>query len=71
MYNFSEEVIGYGIISHILFILFLVWAQFSAPDGPKTVKPMGDPIKLIGVLITALSIHDFLAQNIVRNPNKK
>lgn len=41
IYHMAEETLAYGIISIVGYILFLIWAQFSAPSGPKTVKTMG------------------------------
>ena len=40
-FNLGEETIAIGIISIILYLFFLVWAQISAPSGPKQVQPHG------------------------------
>ncbi len=37
----GEETIAYGIISIVAYLLFLVWAQFTAPSGPKHVATVG------------------------------
>lgn len=49
----------------------MIWAQLTAPEGPNTVKPIGDPIKLAGSLITAFSLHNLLAQNMIKNPKRQ
>ena len=47
---------------------FLIWAQITAPEGPKTVPVFGEPVKLGATLIMAMAIHDFLVANIIKNP---
>ncbi len=41
IYHVGEETLAYGIISIVGYLLFLIWAHFSAPEGPKTVKATG------------------------------
>jgi hypothetical protein len=48
-----------------------VWAQSTSPSGPKTVPVTGYPITMASTLIMGYSIHDFLVQNIVKNPSRK
>ena len=60
-----------GVVSYILFVIFLSWAFVTAPAGPHTVPTSGPPFFLAAALISSLEIHDFLAQNILKNPNKK
>lgn len=31
IYNCGEEIIGYGIISNVTYVIFLIWAQITAP----------------------------------------
>ena len=33
--NIGEEILAYGIISIICYLIFLLWAQLTAPAGPK------------------------------------
>lgn len=70
IYHVGEETLAYGIISIIGYVIFLIWAQLSAPDGPKTVKTIGEPVTLASTLIMAFMIHDFLVNNIIKNPNR-
>lgn len=37
IYHVGEETLAYGIISIIGYLVFLLWAQLTAPSGPKTV----------------------------------
>ena len=70
-YHYWEEVLAYGIASIAALLIFVAWAQFSAPSsGPKQVPPTGNPIVLASVLIQAYSIHGFLPQNLLKNPRK-
>jgi amino acid permease len=41
IYHVGEETLAYGIISIVGYLVFLIWAHFSAPEGPKTVKATG------------------------------
>lgn len=33
-YDLGEKVLAYGIISIVSYIVFLTWAQATAPSGP-------------------------------------
>jgi len=59
-----------GIIGGVIFIIFLIWAFITSPSGPHTVPAFGSPFSLAAALVNALEIHDFLAQNIIKNPRK-
>ena len=70
VFHIAEETMALGIIAAGLFLLFMVWALVTAPSGPKKVPINGQPYILASALITSFEIHDFLAQNIIKNPNK-
>jgi hypothetical protein len=70
IYHIREKTLAYGIISIIGYLVFLIWAHFTAPEGPKTVEPFGKPVNLTSTLIMAETIHDFLVANIIKNPNR-
>jgi hypothetical protein len=55
----------------VTYILFLVWAQLTAPEGPKEVPATGNVFHLISALEMAFSIQNFAAQAILRNPNRQ
>lgn len=63
-------MLAYGIISIISFLLFITWALATAPTGPKQVPANGNPFILASVLVGAFELHDFLAQNIMKNPKR-
>ena len=42
--RWGEETLAYGVISIIGYLAFLVWAQFTAPTGPRDVIPLGSPV---------------------------
>lgn len=41
VYHIGEETIALGIVTTTTYFLFLVWAQITAPAGPKRVEPFG------------------------------
>jgi hypothetical protein len=49
----------------------MIWAQITSPSGPNTIPSTGSPFTLASTLMTAYSIHDFLMQNIIKNPNRQ
>jgi hypothetical protein len=69
--QFGEEILAFGIISIITYIFFLIWAQATAPEGTQAVPANGNPVILAAVLIGAYEIHDFLAQNLLKNPRRE
>ena len=48
-----EEFLAYGILSIIIYVIFLTWAQVTAPAGPKSVPVNGDPFILASLMIGA------------------
>jgi hypothetical protein len=71
IFHVGEETLAYGIISIVGYLAFLVWAQVTAPSGPKTVPLNVEPVSLASTLIMAYSIHDFLVANIIKNPSRE
>lgn len=62
-YHFGEKLLAIGVLSVIAYVSFLVWAQASAPQGPKTLPPTGpNYIELASSLIMGYSIHNNVAQ---------
>jgi hypothetical protein len=41
IYHIGEETIAYGIISIVVYVGFVIWAQITAPKGPKTMEQVG------------------------------
>ena len=70
IFLYWEEVLAYGIASIVALLMFVLWAQVTAPSGPKLVPVSGDPFIMASVLVQAFSIHNFLPQNLLKNPNK-
>ena len=71
MVHVGQEVLAIGILSIISYICFLLWSHFTSPSGPRVVPTFGYPELLAATLLMAFSIHDFLVQNIIKNPNKQ
>ena len=59
-----------GVVGSVIYLIFLVWAFVTAPGGSNTVPATGYPFNLIATLVTAFEVHDFLAQNIIKNPRR-
>lgn len=71
-YQIGEKLLAYGIVSIIGYVIFLIWAQITAPTGPRRVEPFGKNYpNYSAVLLGALSIHDFLVQVMIHNPRRK
>jgi hypothetical protein len=68
--HWAEEIMAVGIFGSVIYVIFLIWALITAPSGNNTVPVSGPPFAIIGTLVTSLEIHDFLAQNIIKNPRK-
>ena len=59
-----------GVLSILLILLFLLWAFVTAPSGSHTVPATGNAFNMAAVFIVAFSIHDYITQCIIKNPNK-
>jgi hypothetical protein len=68
--HWAEEIMAVGVVGSIIFVVFMTWALITAPSGNNTVPVSGSPFAIIATLVTSLEIHDFLAQNIIKNPRK-
>lgn len=69
-YGLGEEALAYGIISILTYVGFLIWAHWTAPTGEKTVPETGSWFQLASSLMMGFSVHDFIIQNMIRNPNR-
>lgn len=66
-YHFGEKLLAIGILSVIAYVSFLVWAQATAPQGPKTLPPTGPYYtELASSLIMGYSIHNMVVQILLR-----
>lgn len=71
-YQIGEKLLAYGIVSVIGYVVFLIWAQITSPSGDNKVPPFGKNYSnFSAILLGALSIHDFLVQVMIHNPNRK
>jgi hypothetical protein len=71
-FGLGEKVLAYGIISIISYIIFLTWAQATAPTQPQKVEPFGTNYSnYSAILMGALAIHDFIVQVMIHNPDRK
>jgi hypothetical protein len=70
VFHIGEEILAYGIVSIVTYILFLAWALITAPSGPRVVPAFGPPVTLTATLMMGYSIHDFLVQNLIKNPRR-
>lgn len=70
VFHIGEEILAYGIISIVTYLAFIAWALITAPPGPKSVPETGPPVTLLATLMMGYSIHDFLVQNLIKNPRR-
>lgn len=62
-YSFGERLLAIGILSVVGYLIFITWAQVSAPREPKHIPPVGPRFIDLGAsLIMGYSIHDFVVQ---------
>lgn len=66
-FNFGERLLAVGILSIFGYMIFLSWAQATAPQGPKKLPPTGPKFAdLAASLIMGYAIHDFVVQVLFR-----
>jgi hypothetical protein len=59
--NFGEKLLAIGIISIIGYVMFLTWAQVTAPHSPNKLPPTGDKfVDLAASLTMGYSIQNFM-----------
>ena len=62
-FHFGENLLAIGILSIITYVGFLIWAQATAPEGPRTIPAAGPSfIDLAASLTMGYAIHDFVVQ---------
>ena len=62
-FHFGEKLLAIGILSIVAYTGFLIWAQFTAPSGEKSVPATGPQfINLAASLTMGYAIHDFVVQ---------
>lgn len=68
--HFAEESMVLGVLSIVTILVFIGWALVTAPAGTRSVPASGNAFNMAAVFIVAFSIHDYITQCIVKNPNK-
>lgn len=71
--KYTEKLLAFGIFTIASYCLFLTWAQITAPQGPKVIKPLGtNGIDFTASLMFAYASHSFAAQLFIKvgNPVK-
>ena len=70
IFGIGEEILAWGIVSIITYLLFIIWSLVTAPSGPLKVPVSGPWVTLTASLMMGYSIHDFLVQNLIKNPKR-
>ena len=70
-FHIGEEALAFGIFSIFMYLVFIVWVLFSAPEGDKQLTNDGDPVQFASILMTAYAIQFVFPQNIIKNPNRE
>lgn len=67
-FDIGDKLLAYGIISIIGYLIFLFWAQVTAPSGDKRV-PIVAPqfVDLAAALIMGFSVQSFVDQVLLKN----
>jgi hypothetical protein len=52
--HFAEETMAFGLVAFFSYLIFLIWAQITAPAGSNTVPQTGSPAILAAALISNL-----------------
>ena len=68
--HIGEDVLAWGIISIITYVAFIAWSIVTAPPGPNTVPTTGPWVVIASSLMMGYSVHDFLVQNLIKNPRR-
>ena len=71
IFLWGENSLASGIITIIAYMIFLTWAQITAPKGPRSVPMFGEPMNMSAFLILAFTIHSFMPQNMLKNPERE
>lgn len=59
--HFGEKLLAIGILSIVGYVIFLAWAQATAPHQPKTLPAIGPKfIDLAASLTMGYSIQSFI-----------
>ena len=67
-FDIGDKLLAYGIISIIGYIIFLFWAQVTAPSGKNSVPPVAPQfIDLAAALIMGFSVQSFVDQVLLKN----
>ena len=65
--EFGEKLMAIGIVSIIGYCCFIVWAQITAPSGPKSIHSTGvGLVDLSASLTMGYAVHDFVSQILLK-----
>lgn len=65
--DFAEKFMALGIITVVGYLVFLLWANLSAPTGENSPPLINSNFIDLGISLTlGYSIHDFVVQVLVR-----
>jgi hypothetical protein len=62
---------GIGIVSIVIYLIFIGWTLVTAPAGDIKMEPFGSPNLLVSTLLMAYNVHDIVTQNIIKNHRKE
>lgn len=66
--DIGDKLLAYGLISIIGYVIFLTWAQFTAPSGDNTIEPVEpEYIDLAAALIMAFAVQNFVDTVLTKN----
>ena len=67
-YRVSDKLLSLGFVGTFCYLVFLVWAQITAPSGPHAMGPF-EPgfVDLVALMINAFSVQNIVDRIITKN----
>ena len=67
-YKISDKLLSLGFVSTICYLVFLIWAQVTAPSGPNKMNSFEPEfIDLAVVMLAAFSVQNIVDRILTKN----
>lgn len=71
-YDFGAHIMGYGILSIVGYLLFLLWAGASAPEGEHRMPVVGSSVvEFLTLMQYGLSVQTYILPVTLQHPNPR
>lgn len=69
-YDFGAHMMGYGVVSIVGYLMFLIWVMATRPSGPKSPESFGTGVAgFASMMGSAFSIQGFFIPVLKSHPN--